>query len=308
MKIVVHMVVSINSFSYSRNLDLNYIKLSALPENISFKFYCLDKWVYKLYSKKNNSNNVFLVDAKTQKGSFGHALRLKKCLDNLEKNAINIISDVDICIVKENWDESLKQILLEPVSLSWQTKNIGVLGTTYEDISGFSTGSSDIQTYKNRPTLTWCALSPNYDFKSLNVMPDKSNKTIIESNHLSDVYGLPIGFTLLKDVGWQLPLFLHESGIPYKVFDHVKPTDDRSMVLKGAYPYHDEFHLNGIPFLVHQRGSMKHVYRLDKISPDFYSRVSNYLKNPDWFLGASYIDYINFFYKKTRRILVKFKE
>lgn len=308
MKIVIHLVLSINSLTYARNLIRNYINLSALPENISFKLYSLDIWAYKLCLKSELSCSVLLVDSKTQKGSYGHALGLAKCLEQLELGAINIISDVDILIVKENWDESLKQIFSESAGISSEAKKVGIVGTTYENISGFSTGSFNFQTYKNKPTLTWCALSPNYDFTSLNVMPDKTDKTIIESQDLSDVYGLPLGFTLLKDVGWQLPLFLHENGIPYRVFDHVKPTARESIVLKDAYPYHDEFHFNGIPFLVHQRGSMKHVYRLDKISRDFYSKVSNYLKNPDWFLGASSIDYVNFFYKKTRRILVKFKK
>jgi hypothetical protein len=301
------MVVSINSFSYSLNLIRNYTELSSQPKKLLFKIYCLDKYVYRRYVKRNNVNSIFLVDFKTQKGSVGHALGLAKCLENLEVGSINILSDVDVFIVRKNWDDVLKQqVLLQTPTIS-NLKSIGILGTTYENFSGFSSGTSTTQNYKNKPTLTWCALSPDYDFKFMKVMPDKANVLLIDDDNLSEIYELPIGFSLLKDVGWQLPLYLHENSIPYKVFEHIKPTDDKSIVLRDAYPYHDEFHLNGSPFLVHQRGSMKHVYRLDKISRNFYSKVDNYLNKPAWLMKPKFHDYFNFLYKKIRNIIVKAK-
>jgi hypothetical protein len=138
-------------------------------------------------------------------------------------------------------------------------------------------------------------------------MPDKLNVLKIDNQYLSDIFGLPIGFSLLKDVGWELPFFLHDNQIPFKIFEHIKPTDSKSIVLKGAYPYHDEFHLNGIPFLVHQRGSMKHVYRLDSISRDFYCKIGEFLNQPHWFVSPNGLDYVNFFYKKIRKLLIKVK-
>jgi hypothetical protein len=240
-----------------------------------------------------------LVDEKTQKGSVGHALGIAKCLENLEPGAINVVSDVDVLIIRKNWDDVLRDEFLE--------KATGILGTTYENFSGFSSGTSTTQNYKNKPTLTWCAFSPNYDFKLMKVMPDKLNVLKIDNEYLSDIFGLPIGFSLLKDVGWELPFFLHDNLIPFKIFEHIKPTDSKSIVLKGAYPYHDEFHLNGIPFLVHQRGSMKHVYRLDSISRDFYWKIGEFLNQPHWFVSPNGLDYVNFFYKKIRKLLVKVK-
>jgi hypothetical protein len=309
MKIVIHMVVSNDSYSYAQNLVRNYVELSWKPELISFKVYCLDKKVYRKLSKSNLAQ-VFLVHSTTTKGSFGHALGLAMCLKNLDQGALNVISDTDVCVVKNNWDELLRELFYLPESNLESTKGgnaLGILGTTYEDYLGFSTGSSIVQTYKGSPTLTWCALSPNYNFTTLNVFPEKQDEFEISSHELSNVYGLPIGFRLLKDVGWQLPLFLHDNKIPFRVFQHIKPNSSHAVVLNNGYSYHDEFHLNNQAFLVHQRGSMKHSYRLDKISKDFYLKVSVFLNNPEWMLNPSKNDYLKFGFNKFRRFLRKIR-
>ena len=309
MKIVIHMVVSSDSYSYLQNLVRNYVELSWKPELISFKVYCLDKKVYRKLSK-DKLLQVFLVHSRTTKGSFGHALGLALCLKNLDQGALNVISDTDVCVVKTNWDELLRDLFCLPESNLESGKGVnalGILGTTYEDYLGFSTGSSIVQTYKGSPTLTWCALSPNYDFSSLNVFPEKQEEFEISSQKLSDIYGLPIGFRLLKDVGWQLPMFLNDNNIPFKIFQHIKPNSLLAVVLKNGYSYHDEFHLNNQAFLVHQRGSMKHSYRLDKISKDFYLKVSTFLNNPEWMLNPSKNDYLKFGFNKFRRFLGKIR-
>lgn len=309
MKIVIHMVVSNDSYSYAQNLVRNYVELSQKPELISFKVYCLDKKVYRKILK-NNLAQVFLVHSTTTKGSFGHALGLAMCLKNLDQGALNVISDTDVCVVKNNWDELLRELFDLSDSNLKSTKGdnaLGILGTTYEDYLGFSTGSSIVQTYKGSPTLTWCALSPNYDFTSLNVFPEKQDEFEISSQELSNVYGLPLGFRLLKDVGWQLPLFLYNNNIPFRIFQHIKPNSSHAVVLKNGYSYHDEFHLNNQPFLVHQRGSMKHSYRLDKISKDFYLKVISFLNNPDWMLNPSKNDYLKFGFNIFRRFLSKIR-
>lgn len=297
------MVVSKDSYSYAQNLVRNYVELSHKPELISFKMYCLDKKVYKKISK-SNLNKSYLVHSTTTKGSFGHALGLAMCLKNLEPGSINVISDTDVCVVKINWDELLRELFYSPKPNFENGKSfntLGILGTTYEDFLGFSSGNSTVQTYKGSPTLTWCALSPNYDFGSLNVFPEKQKEFEIRSKELSNIYGLPIGFRLLKDVGWQLPEYLHENDIPFKVFQHVKPDSFNAVVLKNCYPYHDEFHFNNEPFLVHQRGSMKHSFRLDKISKDFYLKVAVFLNNPEWMLNPNKNDYLKFGLNKFRR-------
>ena len=134
----------------------------------------------------------------------------------------------------------------------------------------------------------------DYDFSKLDASSEKNNLLLIDSAHLSKIYGLPQGYSLLKDVGWQLPLFLFDNSIPYLIFDHIKPSSSDAKILAGVSDYHDEFHYKNLPFLVHQRGSMKHVFRLSKSSKDFYNRVEKHLEYPSWFVKPSFIDHSYF--------------
>ncbi|MGH7753422.1 MAG: hypothetical protein ACREN5_11465, partial [Gemmatimonadales bacterium] len=48
--------------------------------------------------------------------------------------------------------------------------------------------------------------------------------------------------------------------------------------LHGTSDYHEEFHLRGRPFLVHQRGSHKHPFRSMPLSAPFYAAIESYLR------------------------------
>ena len=90
----------------------------------------------------------------------------------------------------------------------------------------------------------------------------------------------------------------------------VKPFDNNSKVLKGCNPYHDEFHLDGTPFLAHQRGSMKHQFKLSILSKNFYFACEKYLNYPKWSTHPSilskiyfyFYNFYNFFYKLLKKI------
>lgn len=240
------------------------------------------------------------------KGSTGHSMGLTLALKNFTTGHINIISDADVCVLVKNWDLSLLEYLT--TSSTQIVKSTGVIGVTYENLDGFSSGNSEIQTYKKAPTLTWCLFMPDYDFSKLDPSSKKDDLFLIHSTQLSKIFSLPQGYSLLKDVGWQLPIFLTENSIPYLIFDHVKPSDSDAKILAGADDYHDEFHYNKRPFLVHQRGSMKHAFRLSKFSKDFYNRVDEFLDYPTWFTNPSILDYLYFgvdFTKKTFSELLK---
>jgi hypothetical protein len=49
-------------------------------------------------------------------------------------------------------------------------------------------------------------------------------------------------------------------------------------VLKGLSDYHEEYHIErGVPFVAHQRGSMRHVYRSDPMSVAFYAAIDRHI-------------------------------
>ena len=136
-------------------------------------------------------------------------------IKNFPKNNLNIISDSDVVIVKRNWDKIIKNLILGD-------NHYGLIGVPYEGLNGFSTGTDNFQTYKNKPTTTWLAFSPYYKFSQLKLLPEKENFLKIDSIDLSNLYELPIGYNLLKDVGWQIPLFIKEKKYSLFYFGNYK--------------------------------------------------------------------------------------
>ena len=135
-------------------------------------------------------------------------------------------------------------------------------------------------------------MSPQYDFSGLTVMPDKDNCIEVTTPELSELYQLPVGFFVVKDTGWQMPSYLHDHKIPYLALDIVKSTSPEAKALWGCNPYHDEFQLAGRPLVAHQRGSMKHRFRIDPLSVGFYDACDRYLNHPEWAVFPSVEDRI----------------
>jgi hypothetical protein len=181
--------------------------------------------------------------------------------------ALDIIADTDTVMLQRDWDRAIAGLL----------ETTGIVATCYEDIGGFSSGAGKVQTYKRKPSLTWFALSPKYDWRGLDPRPAKQRTIVIASDELAKLYNLPIGYELVRDVGWLVPAFLHENKIPFTVFDQIKPTSSASMALKTGIDYHEEYHMAGHPVLAHQRGSHKHPFRGNDISRSFYDSCDAYM-------------------------------
>ena len=195
MNFTIHIVISNRSFSYLRFILRNYRELCSKSSRINFKVYCLDRTVYHRISKSRLAVNKILVN-NAHKGSTGHSMGLSLAIKNFTTGHINIISDADVCILVKNWDVSLLNFLTTPSSQIM--KPTGVIGVTYENIDGFSSGNSEIQTYKKAPTLTWCLFMPDYDFSKLDASSEKNNLLLIDSTHLSKIFGLPQGYSSMK--------------------------------------------------------------------------------------------------------------
>lgn len=295
--IVIHTAVSSNSLKYYDFLRKNYSNLSSGKYTIVHKAYCLDPKSFQKLKKSNRLGEVIYCG--DVKGSYGHALAINQALKTLTPNAVNIISDSDIAIVFQNWDSLLFDLLNGDIPCS-------VLGTQLEPIGGFSSGDSKFQQYKQKPTTTWLAVSPKYDFKKLSVLPDKSTFKKIKSEKEALLYNLPKGYYLVKDTGWQIPKYLNDNQFPYKVLDIVSPKSSDAIVLKGISEYHDEFHYKGKPFLVHQRGSMRHKFRVDPLSKHFYNSVDQFLEFPDWVTRPGFVDIFNGTVRRYFRLIKKY--
>lgn len=276
----IHATVSSNSLGYYRYMRANYIALASDPSVLKFFTYCLDPQSARALRKTKGQD---VIDLQYGRGSGGHAMAIESAITNFVPGEINIIADTDVVLFQQNWDKKLSENMLSG-------PQYGMVGTRLEDIGGFSTGDTKHQQYKKKPSTTWLALSPAYDFSSLQVRPDKMNTIPVTNDELSDIYQLPVGFVVVKDTGWQIPSFLHQHSIPYFALAIVKPTAPESRALRGADPYHDEFHWDGEPYLAHQRGSMKHRFRIDPLSVDFYDACDEYLGNPEWSVVATDVE------------------
>lgn len=297
-EITVHFTVSANSTSYLKYAYLSYINLARSRAGLNFHFYCLDFLSYITVKYwEINCKHYFVGRAS---GSLGHANAIDYAIQKFDTKSINIISDTDVAVVKSGWDSDLFEL--------FEARKLHVIGAQYENIGGFSTGASKVQTYKNKPSATWIAFSPLASrvakSENLSMKPHKEGNLPINSAFLSDMYGLPIGFELVRDVGWQIPKFIEQHNISSTVFEHRKPSHELAQVLIGSSEYHDEFHLNGIPFLVHQRGSRHKIYKVDSDSKVFYEAVDKFMGNPIWSPGPTLRDF-SFYVFQTVKIFIK---
>ena len=292
-RIDIYFTVSKNSVSYANYAKSCYLNLCSDMNRISFMYYCLDKVSFRRLKSKG-IEALYLGDFA---GSHGHSIAIDAALAAFDSNHINIISDTDVAVVVERWDEKVESVLRE--------HKIDIFGTQLEKVGGFSSGISKFQQYKAKPSTTWLAFRQGVEVNGLTTCPNKESTLAINTPELSDIYGLPLGFELVRDTGWQIPMFIAKNRLSYQVLDLVKPTEDRSRVLSNLSPYHDEFHLSDEPFLVHQRGSMTHLFQRDKLSKDFYGAVDKYLNFPVWSVKRNWNDIWDSLPVMARRWTVK---
>lgn len=293
VQINIHFTVSKNSLNYLRYAIGTYRSLASNKTDIQIYIYCLDLTSFRRLRK----NHLQVIFVENSSGSSGHAKAIDRALKSFVPDSINVISDTDIAIVRQEWDLELVKV--------FKDSSISILGTQYEKAGGFSSGNSKYQQYKDKPSATWLAFGFNTSVTGLSASPNKESTIPITNQDLSIIYGLPIGYELLRDTGWQIPGYILENNLEFKLLEIIKPTSSESLVLKGLNPYHDEFHLDGAPFLVHQRGSMTHLFRRDPLSKDFYQAVDRYLGTPGFSPPRSIVNYLDSIPIQLKRALRK---
>jgi hypothetical protein len=249
------------------------LSLANEPDRLKITVHCMgpsaaDRAKSWLPSDRGNSIIASAKKGDSLNGSRGHAACVMAALEATGDGNIHIICDSDTVVVAKGWDDYIRKRMVDD--------EVGIMGTTYEDLGGFSSGASAVQTYKKVPSLTWCVLSPMHNWRDLTVMPNKSHQVSITSPQLSQIYNLPQGYSVFGEVGWQLPQYVYDHALTYDGWRQLKPSKD-AVILKGLSDYHEEYHVDGEPFVVHHRGSMRHAYRGDKISRQFYSAVDDRL-------------------------------
>ena len=282
----IHTQVDKQTIYHAADMIRSHVKLAANPTQLEFYLFTLNDKIKPWQGIKDTliregiTNKIELInvkDAKTR--SIGHAQAINEMLKSLDTTKINIVCDSDTLMVMPKWDNLILYCI--------EKKNIGTLGTPYEDIGGITSGTGKLQTYKGLPNVIWMLLSPGYKWEKIDMLPDKLERTPLSELEAS-INGLKKGWVLFKDVGWRIPRFIYNNEIPYITLDHVKSTSEKSVALKNiGWDYHEEYQINDMPFLLHHRGSSIHPWRKNKKSIKFYDTSWSYIegikdKEHDW--------------------------
>lgn len=286
-----HGVVCDNSVDYFRYMLKNYRSLASPEARIEVIAHCTDEESCRAVREQKLADKVIPVHLRPEffvygnrydvlnriklmlgmrsrlGGSSGHAAGLNSAFKASGGEGIDIIADTDTVIVIKDWDIVLGKIL----------SDYAIIGTSYEQRGGVTSGHGNVQTYKTSPNLTWVAFSSRYPFHEVDASHILWRNLPIKTAEQAELYGLQVGDYLLRDVGWKIPKFLKKHSAKSCILTHTKPETGNSKVLKIANHYNEEFQLDGIPFIVHQRGSRKHAFRSEPLSAPFYAAAENYI-------------------------------
>jgi hypothetical protein len=288
-----HCVVCDNSIDYFKYLLNNYRSLASSAAQIEVIAHCTDDKSYKIVIEQKLSHRAVPVHRRPEfyvygnrhdvmnriklalgaapklGGSSGHAAGIKSAFKSSGGEGMDIIADTDTVILVPDWDLKLEKILTE----------YAVIGTSYEQKGGVSSGSGNIQTYKTAPNLTWMAFSSRYPFSELDPSHKLWSHLPIKTKEQAELYGVDVGSHLLRDIGWKMPQFLKDRNAKACMLENVYPESGKCKVLKTSNHYNEEFQLNSMPFIAHQRGSRKHPFKSEPLSAPFYKAVEDYLQN-----------------------------
>lgn len=271
-KIHVHSQTDKSTLGYLQMMWETMLSLANRPELLQLTCHCIGPAAADRLGVLSQTRTVVVAAATgdDMHGSNGHGACVEDAIRMTDDGDIHIICDADTVVIAKGWDDYVRIRLMND--------GIGIIGATYEDPGGFSSGGGDRQTYKNIPNAVWMALSPNHNWRELKAKPRKDKPISITTPEVAATYNLPVGHQVLCDVGWQIPQYLRDHKIKYDGWRQLKPSKS-ARVLSGLSDYHEEYNVTGnIPFLVHHRGSMRHSYRNDKMSKRFYEVVDVHLE------------------------------
>ena len=275
----VHTVVNRNSIPYYFYMIDNMKLLCSEETKLNFYCYCMNDVGDIDDFEKRGIHSIYKISHGTHGGSRAHAFGLNLALEKMNTNNINIFSDSDTAMVYPKWDLKLIELF---------SGGIDIIGTSYRSMEDHSSHeqASKQQCYKKGPNTTWLAINAGCNLNGLDLTPFTPTRIIpIRDEESSKVFNLPIGYDLLTDVGWRIPLHIMDNNLNYSYLKNINPTHKKSKVLKydtevvdAVRHYNEEYHLlEGIPFVMHQRGSSKHEFRNNIHSTLFYNKLEMYI-------------------------------
>lgn len=291
----VHVVVASSTHKYFDYFIRNSLHTAQYPSRVMFYCYALDKETYSAYSNSEKVSGCYpvykdkgafrlvtlrewmvflrykLTGNSGLAGSNGHSAGLNKIMKVMPTMpGHHVIADSDVAILTHDWDTMIEE----------QFADHHLIGTTYEDIGGFSSGDGLVQTYKNFPNANWVAIREDCDLTALDWFPRKEKNIKIDTDDKAKLYGLPVGYEMVCDGGWAFPQYASDRGYKSKAMKQVKSSSDQIQVLTTNNTYNEEYQLDGQAFVGHQRGGSHIAFRASEISISFYDCVEAAVGQP----------------------------
>jgi hypothetical protein len=264
----IHVCVSSISFEYFKRMFQNYEKLKSSDYLLSWNFYCVDKQIFDYFDSQDAI--VYPVYG-GQKGSDTHGKAFKLALQNMRTSGgdFDVFADTDTMMVEKDWTATVEK----------QLQSVDIFATQFERVGSVCAGDGPIQMYKKLPALTWFAVSKKCDLSAMETSVDKQNHLLIDTEEKAKIYNLPIGFSVLRDTGWQIPEFIHNNHISYACLEMHKPNLDFVKVLSNKFTYSEENWIEGTerPFVCHCRGSCSKPVT-HELPTEFYKNINEYLE------------------------------
>ena len=277
------------------------------PVNFEYFFYFIDN-IRKLASGKHNINvsvltgqgrgsrNVCSQDqiekikttgVEVVNGNhlfnLGESLNYLLSIDNQKTNDVTLISDIDVAIVRKNWDEYALEYL----------KKYDVIGLPNNEPTHIFEGSKtpdNAHRYHNNPTVVWMMFNNSNIWKTIDFRPDKDNEIKVKEQD-AILHGIPNESYLAKDIGWRIPEFISNNNLKsYSFINAGLGRIHQSIIFDGitnniswgdgksGFPC-DEGRIDGLPFIAHQRLSQRWEFMKSPVSKLFYERVTDYINS-----------------------------
>ena len=256
----VHTCASWETIDYAYYLIQNAADMAEDSGQLRFTVYCLDKHTLDFISKSKqfaefNTLTVNVPNSTQGHGSLQHALALQCMLKNPDDGAHNAILDSDTVLFAVGWDREVERALF-----------------THDVFGAYHEVSAQTR-YQGLPTFLWIAFKQGTSTSELDPTPSKEHDLTLDSHELSQLYGLPVGSTLVRETGWRVPSFIREHNLLTCGMTPREP----SVVFKPELGF-VEYHLNGQPFMAHMGRSVTHPFRMTQRSRQFYDAAERYIE------------------------------
>ena len=251
MNINVHVPVTINSIEYYKQLCANHLEWSSGKRSITFIAYCLGNEVDKALAEHELTLDTVVLPG--CRGPDAHASSVRAIIARTNKLDITVIADSDTFLLARNWDDAIVDFI---------KNGVGVVGTAF-----YPSATTDPQPYAGKPNTNWLALSPKFSWRKLGVTPFVGHNTNVDTESKSQLWNIPIGSQLVRNVAWQIPEYLHSNKIPFEC-----------LFLKSNDKFEEYVLPNGTSFVARMLASSKYVSKdLQSTSDAFYSACTDFV-------------------------------